>query len=94
MPPTTTFQSTSQEHLRFHDLTGWVVKASPCNSTAMHHHLLGCHHSPSLDDFSMVYLESNDFKLTLTEECCDNRTIKSIPLELFWNKFNVIFTVC
>ena len=83
------FKVRACEHLGISPLTGKRV-SSVFQSTAIKDHLLFCQHSPSLDDFSILCSESNDFKLTLMESILIsrdkpslNRTIQSMPLELF-----------
>ena len=77
------------EHLGISHLTGKKVKISN-QPTAVFEHSLYCQNSPSFDNFTILASEVNDFKLTLMESLLINRdkpvlnkTVKSMPLELF-----------
>jgi len=77
------------EHLGISHLTGKKVKISN-QPTAVFEHSLFCDSSPSFENFTILTSEVNDFKLTLMESLLINRdkpllnkTIKSMPLELF-----------
>ena len=78
------------EHLGISHLTGKRKTLQPNQHTAVLEHCLFCHNSPSFDDFVIISRESNDFKLTLKESILINRdkpllnrTVQSMPLELF-----------
>ena len=81
------FKVRACEHLRISPLTGESVSPGP---TAVSEHLKSCRCSPSLRSFKIITSESNDFKLTVMESLLIqrdkpplNRTVKSMPLELF-----------
>ena len=83
------FKVRACEHLGISPLTGKRV-TSVFQSTAIKDQLLYCQHSPTMDDFSILCSESNNFKLTLMEsiliirdKACLNTTIQVMPLELF-----------
>ena len=78
------------EHLSICHLTGKKRLVQTIQSTAVRDHLLTCQHSPSFDNFKVIGCEPNDFKLALMESILINRdklnlnkTIQSLPLELF-----------
>ena len=62
-----------------------------CKLTAIHEHLLSCNYSPSFEDFSILTMESKDFKLKIMESLLitrDKPVLKKadslLPFELFW----------
>ena len=55
------------EHLDISHLTGKKVKIGNKKFTAIQEHLLYCNYSPSLEGFSILTRESNDFKLKIME---------------------------
>ena len=70
-------------------LTGKKIKSNNINS-AIHDHQLFCNCLPTPENFTILCSEPNDFKLTLMESLLINRdkpllnkTVKSLPLELF-----------
>ena len=85
------FKVRMSEHLGISALTGKVSKTSK-EPTAVQQHFLdspSCS-PPSFDDFQILTRETNDFKLTVKESLLIdrdkpvlNRTIKSMPLEIF-----------
>ena len=77
------------EHLGTSHLTDKKTKTGH-QLTAIQEHILFCNHSPSYENFTILTSEENDFKLTLMESILINRykpllnkTVKSMPLELF-----------
>ena len=86
------FKVRISEHLGVSPLTGKRVKPSH-QTTAIFDHLITsptCSPSEDFNNFSILARESNDFKLTLMESLLIerdrpilNRSIKSMPLELF-----------
>ena len=79
------------EHLGISHLTGKSkANLQPQQYTAIISHSLFCDHAPSFEDFSILSRETNDFKLTLKESLlinrdkpCLNKTVQSMPLDLF-----------
>ena len=77
------------EHLGISNLTGNKVKIDNNNLMAIQEHLLFCN-SPSVEEFSILTRESNDFKLKIMESLLIardkpilNKADSSLPLELF-----------
>ena len=78
------------EHLGISHLTGKRRTLKPGQSTAIFEHTLFCKGTPSFSDFDILARDSNDYKLLLKESLLINRdkpllnkTVLSIPLELF-----------
>ena len=79
------------EHLRISALTGKKVK--DYDDSAIKEHLLFYSLSPDFEDFSILFTNNNDFKVTLMESLLINRDYpplnknkQSLPLELFDSK--------
>ena len=75
------------EHL---DISHLTEKKDNNKLTATQEHLLCCNYCPSLEDFSILIRESNDFKLRIMESLLIardkpilNKADSSLPLELF-----------
>ena len=78
------------DHLGISHLTEKKVKIDNNKLTAIQEHLLCCNYSSSFEDFSILTMESNDFKLKIMESlliACNkpilNKADSSLPLELF-----------
>ena len=79
------------EHLGISHLTGKRKTPQAGQSTAiLEEHTLFCRGAPSFSDFDILARDTNDFKLTLKESLLIardkpllNRTVQSMPLELF-----------
>ena len=78
------------EHLGISHLTGKRKTPQAGQSTAILEHTLFCRGAPSFSDFDILARDTNDFKLTLKESLLIardkpllNRTVQSMPLELF-----------
>ena len=85
------FKVRMSEHLGISPLTGKTVKTIHQTTAVYDHFLTSSTCSPTgFNNFSILARESNDFKLTLMESLLIerdrpilNRSIKSMPLELF-----------
>ena len=85
------FKVRMSEHLGISPLTGKTVKTMHQTTAVYDHFLTSSSCSPTnFENFSILARESNDFKLTLMESLLIerdrpilNRSIKSMPLELF-----------
>ena len=78
------------EHLGISHLTGKRKTLHPGQSSAIFEHTLFCRGTPLFSDFDVLARDTNDFKLTLKESLLIsrdkpllNKTIQSMPLELF-----------
>ena len=78
------------EHLGISHLTIKKVKTNKNQLTTIQLHLLCCNYSLSFEDFSILTIESNDFKLKTTgsllterDKPMHNQVDTSIPLDLF-----------
>jgi len=78
------------EHLGISHLTGKRRSVPDGHSSAVFEHTLFCDCSPSFSDFIVLARDSNNFKLTVKESLLINRdkpvlnkTVQSMPLELF-----------
>ena len=78
------------EHLGISHLTGKKRFLQAGQSTAILEHTLFCRGTPSFSDFNVLARDANDFKLTLKESLLIsrdkpllNKTVQSMPLELF-----------
>ena len=78
------------EHLDISHLTRKKVKIDNNKLTAIQEHFLCCNYSPSVEGFSILNRQSNDFKLNIMERLLIahdkpilNKPDSSLPLELF-----------
>ena len=76
------------EQLGISALTGKRVKGD--DDSAFKEHLLFCNQAPDFEDFSILAISKNDFKVKLMENLLINRhhpplnkNKQSLPLELF-----------
>ena len=88
--PNATLKSDISENLGISHLTGKKRFLQAGQSTAILEHTLFCIGTPSFSDFDVLARDANDFKLTSKESLLIsrdipllNKTVQSMPLELF-----------